>query len=111
MATVSISLVRETHRCMEWNVNPQPKKKTPRDVKYLKFVRSLSCQICGTTHDIQCHHTDTGGIALVGSDYSVVPLCLDHHREIHQKMSKKGPWSEEELHKITADLFLKYQGE
>lgn len=85
------------------------KTKIPRDSKYLAFIRTLPCLICGTTYNVQSHHTDTGGVAIVGSDYSALPVCLSHHRDIHQSMSKRGPWSEEELLEITTRLKKVYE--
>lgn len=90
-------------------MQPQPKTKTPRDVKYLKFVRTLPCCRCGTTYNVQSHHTDTGGIALVGSDYSAVPLCLPCHSTLHQKHGKAGYWKEEELTSLLERLYVAYQ--
>lgn len=90
-------------------MKPQPLIKTPRDAKYLKFIRTLPCTICGTTYEVDGHHTDTGGIALVGSDYSALPLCRTHHSEIHQKHSKRGQWGEVELKVILARLFAAYE--
>lgn len=93
-----------------------PKPKTPRNTKYLAWIRTLPCiypvdkGTCGVTPARESHHTETGGIALVGSDYSAVPCCLDHHREIHQKHSKRGPWSEDELQEITARLRAAFEG-
>ena len=90
-------------------MNPQPLIKTPRDAKYLKFIRTLPCTICGTTLEVDGHHTDTGGIALVGSDYSALPLCRVHHSELHQKSGKKGTWRSDELESILARLFAAYE--
>ncbi len=86
-------------------MNPQPKTKTPRDAKYLVFLRSLPCSVCGSEYSGQSHHTETGGISLVGSDYSAVPICLNCHRDIHQHCSKRGRWSETDL----AELLQNYQ--
>lgn len=91
-------------------MRPQPKKKTPRDSAYLRFIRGKIC--CFPECDSTCtdpHHSDTGGTALVGSDYSAVPMCLDHHRLIHQKYAKSGYWPEDELKSMTAGYLADYR--
>lgn len=85
------------------------KTKTPRDPKYLAFIRGLPCCRCGWTPSGNSHHTDPGGKSLVGSDYSAVPLCAPHlvgdelkscHAEVHQKHGKRGFWGEDELSQL-----------
>lgn len=51
------------------------KVKTPRDKKYLKWIRSCPCFECGTRFEVQAHHIETGGVSLKCSDYLTVPLC------------------------------------
>ncbi len=81
-------------------MNPQPKIKPVRDPKFLAFIRSQPCLICGGKDQVHAHHTETGGIGTKGSDHSAVPLCWNHHREVHDKYGKRGPWSEAELIEI-----------
>ena len=90
-------------------MTPQPKIKTPRDAKYLVFLRSLPCSVCDAEYSGQSHHTETGGMSLVGSDYSAVPICFSCHRDIHQHCSKRGKWSETELTELLAGYQKSYQ--
>lgn len=90
-------------------MNPQPKIKTVRDAKYLAFLRTLPCAICSTPPPSQSHHSETGGISLVGSDHSAYPVCLPCHRDIHQKMSKRGPFKEDELNALLDRLLAAYK--
>lgn len=69
-------------------MKPQPKVKTARDAKYLVFIRTLPCAVCRSPFSGQCHHTESGGMAITGSDYSAVPICTNCHREIHQHKRK-----------------------
>ena len=85
------------------------KIKRVRDAGYLKFVRSLPCQLCQAPAPSNSHHTDSGGIALVGDDTSAVPLCVRCHSDIHQHHSKRGTWGEDELKAILAGLFSRYE--
>lgn len=60
------------------------KKKTARDKKYLAFVLTQPCCICGIEDEtIIYHHTTTGGTGMKGSDYLTIPLCGKHHAEVH----------------------------
>ena len=43
-----------------------------------------------------------------GDDTMCVSLCSPCHRQLHDKMSKRGPWSEDDLRTITSDLMDKY---
>lgn len=60
-----------------------PKPKTPRDPKYLKFIRSKRCCITGRL--AEPHHEsglgDSGGMGLKCSDHFTLPLNRDMHRE------------------------------
>jgi hypothetical protein len=62
-----------------------PKPKTHRDKKYLDFICSKECCICGKGSEP--HHEsglgDSGGMALKCSDYFAIPLCSKCHRDRH----------------------------
>ena len=91
---------------------PQPKVKTVRNLKYLAWLRQQPCQICGTGsyyNSIHAHHSTTGGMGIKGDDSLCVPLCTPCHQALHQKLSKKGPWSDEELEAITTGLLEKFE--
>ena len=51
---------------------------------YLDYIRSLECVICGKSPS-DPHHLDTAGVAMKGSDYITVPLCREHHDELHSQ--------------------------
>lgn len=55
---------------------------TPRDRKYLDFVRSLPCCICGTK--AEAHHAGRHYTGVKPSDYTAIPLCHPHHMELHR---------------------------
>ena len=59
-----------------------PKVKIERSDKYLAYIRTLPCTICRSRSI--AHHTQTGGMGIKGSDYLTIPLCGDHHLEVHQ---------------------------
>jgi len=60
-----------------------PKPKTYRHSKYLEFVRSQPCCVCGNMHRSHPHHTEVSGTGIKGNDLSCIPLCGSHHTEIH----------------------------
>jgi len=53
--------------------------KPARDPAYLTWVRGLPCLICRRC-PVEPHHALTSAMSQKVSDYSVVPLCLFHHR-------------------------------
>ena len=73
---------------------PCPKTKTPRNPKYLEFVRSRACCVCGLKYTVVAHHIRMGGGGGTGikpSDYRTVPLCDNHHKLLHQ-MGERSFW-------------------
>ena len=68
-------------------MNPQPKHKPWRSKKYLDYIREQTCLICGE-NQTEAHHTkifNHGGKSRKPSDYWCIPLCMEHHNEIHNK--------------------------
>ena len=59
-----------------------------RSKKYLDFVRSLPCSICGAPADHAHHIIGVGGMGGMGTksaDYTAMPMCAGCHRQIHDK--------------------------
>lgn len=69
------------------------KEKTPRNPKYLDFIRSQPCLRgwsggCSAGARSEAAHVrflGGGGVSLKPSDYHTVPLCSKHHEFQHQK--------------------------
>ena len=54
----------------------------PRDEDYKAWIRTLPCLACGIEGRSEAAHTGSdGGMSQRASDYSVVPLCADCHRQ------------------------------
>ena len=54
-----------------------------RNWRYLAWIRTLPCAVCGLEGKglVEAAHTGTdGGMRLKASDYSCIPLCFDHHQ-------------------------------
>tara|TARA_R110002110_G_scaffold393274_1_gene606948 strand:+ start:369 stop:647 length:279 start_codon:yes stop_codon:yes gene_type:complete len=65
------------------------KQKSFRSKKYLAFVRTLPCSICGTDQDVVAHHLigvgGMGGMGTKAPDNFTLPLCAEDHSKIHQE--------------------------
>jgi hypothetical protein len=60
-----------------------PKPKRIVDEVYLDFVRDRRCTVPGCySEKSDPHHVISRGAG--GSDYTTVPLCREHHNEVHQ---------------------------
>jgi hypothetical protein len=63
-----------------------PKTKAARDKKYLAWIRTLPCAVCGKPGPSEAAHQrilQGGGIGLKPSDYESIPLCTDCHHIEH----------------------------
>ena len=62
-----------------------PKPMTARSEKYLAFVRSLPCCICGSPYTVAHHAGTDRGMGLKCSDLHTVSLCTHCHVDVHQQ--------------------------
>ena len=64
------------------------KQKAFRSKKYLKWVKSLPCCMCGGGSE-DAHHIigrgHLGGMGTKAPDNYTMPVCRQHHQEIHQR--------------------------
>lgn len=56
--------------------------RTPRSGKYLQFVASYPCLVCGRISEPH-HAIGRRGTGLKPSDFGCVPLCRAHHDNLH----------------------------
>ena len=64
-----------------------PKPVKYRNKKYLAWIRSLPCLICGKQSD-PCHvrrHYWGAGEGLTPHDYCAIPLCREHHSYANER--------------------------
>ena len=64
------------------------------DKDHLQYVSTLSCMICGARKQIQVHHLlkpydGMRGLSMRAGDNNVVPLCFQHHTELHTKFGNE----------------------
>jgi DNA recombination protein Rad52 len=70
-----------------------------RDADHLAYVRSLPCLICARTPS-EPHHlrfVQPRGMSSKPSDEWTVPLCLLHHRALHDAGSEERWWEEQHI--------------
>ena len=71
-----------------------------RSREYLAWIRTLPCVVCGSTRYIEASHTGPHGLGQKSSDYSVIPLCIKHHRTGNDSYHKLGPRKFCEVHGV-----------
>lgn len=60
------------------------KAKTLRRKKYSK------CKFCGSTKNIELHHSNYKWLGTKDELRSVIPLCRTHHQEVHDLAKAEG---------------------
>lgn len=60
-----------------------PKEKTPRDAKYLAWIRTLNCAFCGNPPPNEASHHGKRGMGIKASDYEALPACRRCHQRHH----------------------------
>ena len=71
-----------------------------RNPKYLAWIRTQPCLVCGSTRWIEAAHTGPHGLGQKSPDTSTVPLCAKHHRTGNDSYHRLGPRSFAELHNL-----------
>ena len=71
------------------NFNPVPKPQTPRDPKYLDWLKTQRCVVChrsvNPNLDIVAAHYGEHGIGIKASDLEALPLCFHCHALEHMQ--------------------------
>lgn len=59
--------------------------------QYMKLVSNFACAACGRK-PVQVHHPKSFGCGAGQkcSDFLVVPLCIEHHEEMHKHYNING---------------------
>jgi len=74
--------------------------KPVRNPKYLAWIRTQPCLVCGSTRWIEAAHTGPHGLGQKSPDTSAVPLCARHHRTGNDSYHRLGPRKFGELHDL-----------
>ena len=81
--------------------------KTPRNARYLRWIRSLPCAVCGSLPSEAAHTGSNGGMKLKASDYSCIPLCHDHHTAAADSIHRLGKAEFECRHDLDIKALVK----
>jgi hypothetical protein len=74
--------------------------KPVRNPKYLAWIRTQPCLVCGATRSIEAAHTGPHGLGQKSPDTSAVPLCAKHHRTGNDSYHRLGPRKFSEVHNL-----------
>jgi hypothetical protein len=78
-----------------------------RDEAYKAWIREMPCIACGIEGRSEAAHTGTdGGMSMKASDYSVVPLCADCHRQAPGAYHRVGKRAFEEKHRLCCEQIV-----
>lgn len=89
-----LSNIEEIKQVLKLHVDPEPpaslmlnpKLQRWTNDKYLQWVKSRPCCVCGATSD-DAHHLighGQGGMGTKAHDLFTIPLCRVHHGELHK---------------------------
>jgi len=71
-----------------------------RDPRYLAWIRTLPCVVCGSSRGIEASHTGPRGLGQKSPDSSAIPLCFNHHRTGRESYHKLGARRFAEVHNL-----------
>ena len=74
--------------------------KPARNPRYLAWIRTQPCVVCGSRRGIEASHTGPRGIGQKSSDLSAIPLCHRHHRTGNDSYHKLGQRRFAEVHNL-----------
>jgi hypothetical protein len=82
-----------------------------RDRKYLAFVRTQPCAVCGSWRWVESAHTGGRGLTQKADDRKAIPLCRFHHQRSTQSLHALGPTKFARVWKLDVrGLILELQG-
>lgn len=78
---------------MTWLTRIKPRRKArrgpPRSKRYLAWIHTWACLVCGLVA-VEAAHTGPHGSSQKSSDFSVIPLCVEHHQTGRHAIGKIG---------------------
>jgi hypothetical protein len=74
--------------------------KPVRNPKYLAWIRTHPCVVCGASRGIEASHTGPHGLGQKSPDSSAIPLCAKHHRTGNDSYHKLGPRKFSQVHSL-----------
>jgi len=74
--------------------------KPQRCPRYLAWIRTQPCCVCGSRKFIEASHTGPHGIGQKSPDASAIPLCAKHHRTGNDSYHRLGPRKFSKTHNL-----------
>jgi hypothetical protein len=74
--------------------------KPQRNPRYLAWIRTQQCCVCGSRRAVEASHTGPHGIGQKSPDSSAIPLCAKHHRTGVDSYHRLGPRKFSEHHRL-----------
>ena len=71
-----------------------------RNPRYLAWIRTQPCVVCGATRGIEASHTGPHGLGQKSPDSSAIPLCYRHHRTGSDSYHRLGPVKFAQAHNL-----------
>jgi len=81
--------------------------KPPRNPRYLAWIRTQPCCICGSPKTVEASHTGPHGIGQKSPDSSAIPLCARHHRTGYDSYHRLGPRRFSEKHNLNIPAIVR----
>src|SRR5689334_23277870 len=81
--------------------------KPQRNPRYLAWIRTQPCCVCGSTRGIEASHTGPHGLGRKSSDSSAIPLCARHHRTGVDSYHRLGPRKFSEKHNLNLRAIIR----
>jgi hypothetical protein len=77
--------------------------KPKRNPRYLAWIRTQPCLVCGSRGGIEAAHTGPRGLGQKSPDTSAIPLCPKHHRTGRDSYHRLGPRQFARVHQLDVE--------
>src|ERR1700682_5164456 len=84
-----------------------PGVKPQRNSRYLAWIRTQPCCVCGSKKAIEASHTGPHGLGQKSPDSSAIPLCAKHHRTGADSYHRLGPRKFWEKHNLNIPAIVR----
>jgi hypothetical protein len=81
-------------------VNKLKSAPSVRNPRYIAWIRTLPCLVCGARRGIEASHTGPHGLGQKSPDSSAIPPCTRHHRTGKDSYHKLGRRKFAEAHNL-----------
>ena len=81
--------------------------KPQRKPRYLAWIRSQPCCVCGSTRGVEASHTGPHGVGQKSPDTSAIPLCAKHHRTGNDSYHRLEPRTFAQKHNLNLPAIVR----